>query len=82
MKILKNFLEKKVRRMSQQPEKKTERAAGVGRRTKEEKVKWNQMTAPKFQTGGRHQTSPASLQSLQQKRQANAGKYEAQQEYK
>ena len=34
---------------------------GVGRRTKEEIVKWNQMTALRFQTGWRHQTSPASL---------------------
>ena len=48
----------------------TERAMGVGRRTKEERVgrrtkekrvKWNQMTACSFQTVGRHQTYPASL---------------------
>ena len=46
----------------QQAEKdKTERVAGLGRRTREEIVKWNQMTALRFQTGGRHQTSPASL---------------------
>ena len=40
---------------------KTERITGLGRRTKEEIAKWNQMTALRFQTGGRHQTSPASL---------------------
>ena len=34
---------------------------GVGRRTREEMVKWNQMTALRFQTGGRHQTSLASF---------------------
>ena len=31
------------------------------RRTREEIAKWNQMTALIFQTGRRHQTSPASL---------------------
>ena len=60
---MKNFLEKKFRRKDQQAEKdKTERVTGVGRRTTEETAKWNQMTALRFQTGGRHQTSPASLQ--------------------
>ena len=49
--------------MDQQAEKdKTERVTGLGRRTKEEIVKWNQMAALRFQTGGRYQTSPASLQ--------------------
>ena len=48
--------------MDQQAEKdKTERVTGLGRRTREEIAKWNQMTALRFQTGGRHQTSPASL---------------------
>ena len=42
-------------------EDETERATGVGRRTRDEIAKWNQMTALRFQTGGRHQTSPASL---------------------
>ena len=42
-------------------EDKTERVTGLSRKTREEKVKWNQMTAPRFQTRGRHQTSPASL---------------------
>ena len=48
--------------MDQQTEKdKTERVTGLGRRTREEIAKWNQMTALRFQIGGRHQTSPASL---------------------
>ena len=42
--------------MDQQAEKKkkkdkTERVLGLGRRTREEIVKWNQMTAVRFQTG-------------------------------
>ena len=54
---------KKFRRKGQQAESdKTERVTGLGRRTREEIAKWNQMTALRFQTGGRHQTSPASLQ--------------------
>ena len=36
----------------------TERVIGLGRKTREEIVKWNQMTALRFQTVGRHQTSP------------------------
>ena len=39
----------------------TERVTGLGRRTREEIAKWNKMTALRFQTGRRHQTSPASL---------------------
>ena len=59
---MKNFLEKKFRRKGQQAENdKTERVTGLGRRTREEIAKWNQMKALRFQTGGRHQTSPASL---------------------
>ena len=46
--------------------KKTERAMGVGRRTREEIVKWSQMTALRFQRGKRHQTPPASLQGTKQ----------------
>ena len=53
---------KKFRRMVQQTKKdKTRRVTGLGRRTREEIAKWNQMTALRFQTGRRHQTSPASL---------------------
>ena len=49
--------------MDQQTEKdKTGRVTGLGRRTREEIAKWNQMTALRFQTGERHQTFPASLQ--------------------
>ena len=48
--------------MDQQAETdKTERITGLGRRTREKIAKWNQMTALRFQTGGRHQTFPASL---------------------
>ena len=43
---MKNFLEKKFRRKGQQAEKdETERVTGLGRRTREEIAKWNQMTA-------------------------------------
>ena len=45
----------------QKKKDKTKRVIGLGRRTREEIVKWNQMTALRFQTRGRHQTSPASL---------------------
>ena len=49
-------------RKGQQAENdKTEKVTGLGRRTGEEIAKWNQMTALRSQTGGRHQTSPASL---------------------
>ena len=41
-----------------------ERVTGLGRRTREEIAKWNQMTVLRFRTGGRHQTSPASLQGF------------------
>ena len=56
---------KKFKRKGRQAENdKTERVTGLGRRTREEIAKWNQMTALRFQTGGRHQTSPASLQGM------------------
>ena len=62
-----------MRRKGQQAENdKTERVTGLGRRTREETAKWNQMTALRFQTGGRHQTSPASLRGLYSKQQNNA----------
>ena len=44
-----------------QKKDKTGRVTGLGRRIREEIAKWNQMTALRFQTWGRHQTSPASL---------------------
>ena len=63
---------KKFRRKGQQAENdKTERVTGLGRRTREELAKWNQMTALRFQTGGRHQTSPASLWPLLEKKKKN-----------
>ena len=46
---------------SRQKKGKTERVLGLGRRTREEIIKWNQMTALRFQTGGRHQKNPASF---------------------
>ena len=48
--------------------RKTERAMRVSRRTGVETVKWNQMTALRFQTGGRHQISPSSLQGIERRR--------------
>ena len=55
--------------MDQQAEKnKTESVTGLGRKTREEIAKWNQMTALRLQTGGRHQTSPASLRGRRRKR--------------
>ena len=64
-KNIEEFSGKKFRRKGQQAEKdKTERVTRLGRRKKEEIAKWNQMTALRFQTGGRHQTSPASLRGL------------------
>ena len=42
--------------VSKQKKDKTERVTGPGIRTREEIVKWNQMTALRFKTGRRHQT--------------------------
>ena len=60
---MKNFLDK-VQENGPAGRKKeednTERVTGLGR-TREEIAKWNQMIALRFQTGGRHQTSPTSL---------------------
>ena len=45
--------------MDQQAGKnKTERVTGLGRRTREDIAKCNQMTALRFQTGGRQISSP------------------------
>ena len=58
-----------MRRKGQQAENdKTERVTGIDRRTREEIAKWNQMTALRFQTGGRHQTSLASLRGAKSAR--------------
>ena len=58
-----SFLEKKSQEKDHQRKKdETERATGISkRRRRAETVKWNQMTAMRLQTGGRHQTSPASF---------------------
>ena len=54
--------ERLIKRKDQQAEKdKIERVTGLGRRTREALAKWNQITALRFQTRRRHQTSPASL---------------------
>ena len=39
-------------------------AEGYAEKTREEKGKKNQVTALRFQTGVRHQTSPASLSKM------------------
>ena len=61
-KILKNFLGKvQENGPAGRRKDKTERITGLPRKTREEIVKWNQMTALRFQTGARHQTSSVSL---------------------
>ena len=45
-------------RASRQENDKTERVTGLGRRTREEIAKWNQMTALRFQTGGKTSDIP------------------------
>ena len=58
-KNIEEFSGKKFRRKGQQAENdKTERVTGLGRRTKEEIAKWNQMTALRFQTGGKASDIP------------------------
>ena len=52
-KNIKEFSGKSSEEKDQQAEKdKIERITGLGRRTREEIAKWNQMTALRFQTGG------------------------------
>ena len=52
-KYWKNFLEKvQENGPAGRKKDKIERVIGLGRRTREEIVKWNQMTALRFQTGG------------------------------
>ena len=46
--------EKSGERASRQKEKKDKKSKGSGRRPREAIVKWNQVTALRFQTGGRH----------------------------
>ena len=64
-KNIKEFSGKSSEERTKQAEKdQIERVTGLGRRTREEIAKWNQMTALRFQTGGRHQASPASLRGI------------------
>ena len=64
-KNIEEFSGKEFRRKGQQAENdKIQRVTGLGRRTREEIAKWNQMTALRFQTEGRHQTSSASLRGI------------------
>ena len=58
MKNTEEFSGKKSAEWTSRQKKKTERVTELARRTREETAKWNQMTALRFQTGGRHQTSP------------------------
>ena len=52
-KNIEEFSEKRFRRKGQQAGKdKTERVTGLGRKTRKEIVKWNQMTALRFRRGG------------------------------
>ena len=70
-------LNEKYRRVFWQAEKdKIERVTGLGRRTREEIAQWNQMTALRFQTGERYQTSRASLRG------SNYSRQEIKQEFK
>ena len=49
---MKNFLEKVQKNESAGSKGKIERVTGLGRRTREEIAKWNQMTALRVQTVG------------------------------
>ena len=58
-KNIEEFSGKKSRRKAQRAEKdKTEMLTGLGRRTRQEIAKWNQMTALRFQTGGETSNIP------------------------
>ena len=77
-KNIEEFFWKKFRRKDQQAENDNiERVTGLGRRTREEIAKWNQMTALRFQTGGRHQASQASLRGRQRESIVKPGKERA-----
>ena len=64
-KYWKNFSKKFIRINQQAENDKTESVTGLGRSTREEIAKWDQMTALILKTAGRHQTSPASLRWCQ-----------------
>ena len=60
-KIFNNFLEK-VQKKGPADRKRSDRKGNRTRQKKREQIaKWHQMTALRFQTGGRHQTSPVTL---------------------
>ena len=67
---MKNFLGKVQKKGPAGIKKdKIERVTGLSRgRRREEIAKWNQMTVLRFQTGGRHQTFPASLRGANENR--------------
>ena len=61
-KNIEEFSGKSLEEMTSRQKKiRQERVTGLGRRTREEIAKWNQMTALRFQTGGRHQISLPGL---------------------
>ena len=49
---------------SRQKKETTERVLGLGRRTREEIVKWNQMTTLRFQTGDETTDTPEEAKKL------------------
>ena len=72
-KYRKNFLEKvQENGPAGRKKDKTERIILLGRRTREEIVKWNQMTALRFQTGGdiRHPRPPFGMKKRQRERES------------
>ena len=56
---MKNVLEKAEKKGPAGRNDKTERVTGLGRRTREEIARWNQMTALRFQTGGETSDIPS-----------------------
>ena len=70
---MKNFLDTVLKNGPAGRKRETERVTGLGRRKREETAKWNQMTALRFQTEGRHQTSLASLRGLREGEQLERG---------
>ena len=59
------FREKEVRRMGQKPKTVTERATGLGRRTRGDHTeKWNQTGSPEIPDGGDIRNPPASLRGI------------------
>ena len=59
---------------------KTEWATGLGRITRDQIESWNQLTALRFQTWGKHQKSPASLSAQKREEEYDDEEEEQQQE--